>query len=106
MVKIEFCVHCGGLLLPGKGKKKLVCGSCGKSSKIQGSVVVKEEIRDETERLEVVDKDIDVNPEVEIECQKCGHKKAKFWTLQTRASDEAETRFFECMKCKHRWREY
>ena len=103
---MEFCPSCGGLLLPDKGKKKFVCGSCGKSSKIKGSVVVKEAILDEDERLEVVDKDIDINPEVEEECPKCKHKKARFWTLQTRASDEAETRFYECIKCKHRWREY
>ncbi len=103
---MEFCSSCGGLLLPTKGKKKFVCGSCGKSSKVKGSVVVKEAILDDDERLEVVDKDIDVNPEVEEECPKCGSKKAKFWTLQTRASDESETRFFECKKCNHRWREY
>lgn len=103
---MQFCEKCGGLLLPDKGKKKFVCGSCGKSSKTKGNVVVKEEIVNNNEKLEVVDKDYDVNPEVEEECPKCSNKKAKFWTLQTRASDESETRFFECKKCSHRWREY
>ncbi|MEK6933005.1 MAG: transcription factor S, partial [Nanoarchaeota archaeon] len=27
-------------------------------------------------------------------------------TSQTRAADEAETRFFKCTKCKHTIREY
>ena len=102
---MEFCEKCGALLLPDAKKKKLVCTSCGSSSKSKGSVVVKEEIKSNV-KLEVVDKDIDVNPEIEEECPKCENKKAKFWTLQTRSSDEAETRFFECIKCKHRWREY
>lgn len=91
--------------MPGKNKKNLVCASCGKSSKTKINVVVKEEVIEEKE-LEVVDKDYDVNPEVEEECPKCENRKARFWTLQTRAGDEAETRFFECTKCKHRWREY
>jgi DNA-directed RNA polymerase subunit M len=91
--------------LPDVKKKKLVCGSCGKSSKTKGAVVVKEELKGK-KNLEVIDKDIDVNPEIEEECPKCTNKKARFWTLQTRAGDEAETRFYECTKCKHRWREY
>ncbi|RLG67435.1 MAG: transcription factor S, partial [Methanobacteriota archaeon] len=33
-------------------------------------------------------------------------KDAYFLPVQTRAGDEAETRFFECVKCKHRWRAY
>ena len=102
---MEFCEKCGALLLPDKGKKKLVCGSCGKSKKTKNTLLVKEEVK-EGKNLEVVDKDIDVNPEIKEECPKCKHEKAKFWTLQTRAGDEAETRFFECCKCKHRWREY
>ena len=92
--------------MPEKGKKKLVCGSCGKSKLVKGTVVVKEQLRDKEKNLEVVDKDLDATPEIEAECPECDHKKAKFWTLQTRASDEAETRFFECCKCGHRWREY
>lgn len=91
--------------MPDPKKKKLVCGSCGKSSKTKSTVVVKEELKGD-KNLEVIDKDIDVNPETEEECPKCGNRKAKFWSLQTRAGDEAETRFFECTKCKHRWREY
>jgi transcription factor S len=103
---MEFCEKCGGLLLPESKKKKLVCGSCGKSSKSKEKIIVKEKVRDLGKTLDVVDKDLDVNPEIEMDCPKCEHKKAKFWSLQTRASDESETRFFECIKCRHRWREY
>ena len=92
-------------MLPMKGKKKLSCGNCGKTAKATEKTLVKEELKQE-KKLEVIDKDIDITPETQEECPKCKHDKAKFWTLQTRAGDEAETRFFECTKCKHRWREY
>ncbi|PIO07920.1 transcription factor S, partial [Candidatus Pacearchaeota archaeon CG10_big_fil_rev_8_21_14_0_10_35_219] len=31
---------------------------------------------------------------------------AYFWTMQTRAADESETKFYRCTKCDHTWREY
>ena len=40
------------------------------------------------------------------ECPKCRHKKAYYWTVQTRAGDEAETKFLKCEKCSHTWRDY
>ena len=57
-------------------------------------------------RLEVVDKKVDVLPKVKEVCPKCKHDEAFYWTVQTRASDEAETRFFKCVKCQHTWRMY
>jgi len=45
-------------------------------------------------------------PVVDMECKKCGHGKAFFWTLQTRSSDESETKFYKCLKCDHTWRAY
>ncbi|RZD31406.1 MAG: transcription factor S [uncultured DHVE6 group euryarchaeote] len=43
---------------------------------------------------------------VTAECEKCNHTEAYWWTEQTRSSDEPETQFFRCTKCKHTWREY
>tara|TARA_Y100000310_G_C20650818_1_gene799312 strand:- start:76 stop:345 length:270 start_codon:yes stop_codon:yes gene_type:complete len=40
------------------------------------------------------------------ECPKCANIGAYWWTEQTRSSDEPETQFFRCTKCKHTWREY
>ncbi|MBS3171381.1 hypothetical protein J4449_02085 [Candidatus Woesearchaeota archaeon] len=31
---------------------------------------------------------------------------ASNWLVQTRAADEAATRFFKCVKCMHTWRAY
>ena len=42
----------------------------------------------------------------QYDCKKCGHEKAFFWTLQTRSSDEPETRFYKCVKCNFVNREY
>ena len=42
---------------------------------------------------------------VSMKCSKCGNKEA-FWILrQMRGSDEPESRFYTCTKCKYRWRE-
>ena len=62
--------------------------------------------REDERNLSVVEEDTQALPIVEAECPKCGHTRAYFWTLQTRSADEAETRFFRCVKCKYTWREY
>lgn len=46
------------------------------------------------------------NPTVDAACSKCGNKKAYFAFVQTRASDEAPTKFFKCTKCGKMWRQY
>ena len=65
-----------------------------------------EKIEEKSEIGVVKKKDTDVFPIVAANCIKCGTKEAYFWTAQTRAGDEAETRFFRCTKCKHTIREY
>jgi len=102
-----FCEKCGSIMIPkedGK-KKRLVCNSCGFSSKEDDDILLQENFKKEG-KIEVMDLDVSVMPKTDEECPKCKHKRAYFWTVQTRAGDEAETRFFECVKCKHRWREY
>lgn len=54
----------------------------------------------------VVDESREMLPMTDAECPKCKHPKAYFWTMQTRAGDEAETKFLKCEKCKHTWRDY
>lgn len=101
-----FCPKCGGIIVPAKGKKTVACG-CGYRVKQKGgSVVVKEKVSSSKDVIEIIDKKVDTLPKVDETCPECGNNKAFYWTLQTRASDEAQTRFFECVKCKHRWRKY
>ena len=98
-----FCPECGALLMPRPGKKTVEC-SCGYKSK--EAVTALREKAKETKKVEVIDKEIEPHPLVDSECPKCKHTKAYFWTVQTRASDEPETKFFKCEKCKHIWRDY
>lgn len=104
---MEFCPSCDGLMVPDKaGKKRLVCSKCNKGKVKASSMVIKEKSNTSEKKIEVVDKDIEVNPKVDAVCSKCDHRQAYFWTLQTRAADESETKFFKCAKCGHRWRDY
>lgn len=101
-----FCPECGSLLVPkhDDGKKLMVC-SCGYKSKdtVKTKIIEKMATQD---KVEVVEKEVDSLPLTKAECEKCGHKKAYFWSVQTRASDEPETKFFKCEKCRHTWRDY
>ncbi len=104
---MKFCPKCKGLLMP--VKEGLLCSSCG--HKESASVEVREEIKrkpkvpiitaEKTEEAAV-----ESMPTVDAICTKCGHDKAFWYTMQTRASDEPETQFFICKKCSHRWRKY
>ena len=102
-----FCSKCGSIMSPKEDGKKtyLVC-SCGHNSLEKDDILMKESIRG-AKKVEVLDdKSKQTMPKTKEECPECGHHTAYFWAQQTRASDEPETRFFECMKCAHRWRAY
>ncbi len=57
--------------------------------------------------LDIIDKDeAETLPLTDAICEKCGHAKARYWLVQTRASDEPETKFLRCERCSHTWRDY
>lgn len=102
-----FCPKCGSLLKIKKEKnKKYYYCSCGYTNKDIKEATIKEEIKKEEKEIEVIDTEEEPLPTTETECPKCGHNKAYYWLIQTRAGDEAETKFLKCEKCKHTWREY
>ena len=106
---MKFCEKCGAMLVPKKEDRRTVfmCNSCGKVSTQREKIIITEKTGDGKKSLvDVVDKKIDVLPKIDQDCSKCDHGKAYFWLVQTRAADEAETRFFKCVKCNHTWREY
>ena len=102
-----FCPKCKRIMIPKKEENKrfMIC-SCG----YKENSVEKAKIRDIIQQkagIDVVDKNTeDLLPLTDATCPKCGHEKAFYWLIQTRASDEPETKFHRCQKCKHTWREY
>jgi len=102
-----FCPKCGSILLPNKdGTKVVMKCSCGYSNKQKEPIKIKEVIN-EKKIIETVEEEPEVHPLTdEAECPKCQHKKAYYWEVQTRASDEPATKFMKCAKCKHIWRDY
>ncbi len=101
-----FCPKCKAILLPRKEANKTILEcKCGFKNKDAGETTFKETIKQEA-KIQVVDQDIEAYPLIDVKCEKCNHKKAYFWTIQTRASDEPETKFYKCEKCKFIWRDY
>jgi DNA-directed RNA polymerase subunit M len=104
---MEFCPKCGAMMLP--HDKELKCMSCGTTKKLgktdADKMKVSEKV-DAKENVVMTDGDVRTLPTTNVKCPKCGHGKAEWWLRQTRSADEAETRFFKCLKCKHTWREY
>lgn len=95
-------------MLPKKiGKKTIFACSCGYKEKNKEALVIKEDIKDtRADKIEIVDKKVEILPKTKEECPKCKNPEAYYWLVQTRAADEAPTRFFKCTKCDHTWRRY
>lgn len=101
---MEFCPKCGCVIVA--DKKNSACPRCGYKPKSTVKLESSEKINAKPEIGVINDKDDDTFPVTNATCPKCSHKEAYFWSSQTRAGDEAETRFFRCTKCRHTWREY
>ena len=100
---MEFCPKCGAVLI--QKRKNYGCARCEYSTKEKFKIKTSEKI-EEKNKVAVIKKEMNTLPIVVEKCKECGNDKAYFWTIQTRAGDEAETKFFKCTKCDHTWREY
>ncbi len=101
---MEFCERCGGMIVITNGKA--VCAACGYRPKKKPKIEASEKVKAGETVAVIKEDESNTYPIVQIDCQKCGNKKAYFWTTQTRSSDESETKFYKCVKCKHTWRVY
>ena len=101
---MEFCPKCGSVLV--EKNKRYGCARCNYSAKGKIKIESSQKIAQKKKIGIIKESDTDVFPTVTASCQKCGNNEAYFWSAQTRASDEAETKFYRCTKCKHTWREY
>lgn len=101
---MEFCEKCGGMILVTDGKA--ACVRCGTKMKKKPKIESSEKMKLKDEIVVINEEDENTYPLVDITCPKCKNKKAYFWTTQTRAGDESETKFYKCNKCKYTWRVY
>lgn len=101
-----FCKECGSILMPKKvdGVTVMAC-TCGYSEDTSGNPF-KEKVESKSDDVAIAESDTETLPITDEECSKCGHDKAYYWLVQTRAGDEPETKFLKCTKCKHTWRDY
>ena len=97
-----FCKKCKSMMIPTEGK--WVCKKCGYLCDATGKECIVTE-RNEDKEILVIDENTSTLPKTRAECPQCGHNMA-YWVLrQMRAADEPETRIYQCVKCKHKWRE-
>ena len=101
---MQFCPKCGAILV--QKRKNDGCPRCNYSAKGRTKIKTSEELDEKKEIPVVNEEDSDTHPIVNEKCKECKYPEAYFWTIQTRAGDESETKFFKCVKCKYTWREY
>lgn len=106
-----FCPNCKALMRPGPGGA--ACGKCGYKANAaeaaRPSMILKGKATEDPKKGIIVDVEKDKVsqlPTTQVFCEKCGHDTAYYFFRQTRAADEATTRFMECVKCGYRWRDY
>ncbi len=115
---VQFCPVCEKLLRRKKdaeGNYILTCAACGhsepytrnKGKKKSVSKALEKKILDNKTRIVDEGEDtLELKPKTNVECPECGNREAFYEQFQTRSADEPATTFYECCKCKHRWREY
>lgn len=101
---MEFCPKCGAVMI--QKTKNTGCPRCNYSAKGKMKIKTFEKIEGNKDVVIIKEKETQVHPIVSEDCNKCGNNEAYFWTVQTRASDEAETKFFKCTKCGNTKRDY
>jgi DNA-directed RNA polymerase subunit M len=102
---MEFCPKCGAVLI--QKVKNMGCPRCTYSSKGKPIKLKTSEKLEERKEIAVYcGKDQSTLPVINYPCKKCKNEQSYFWTVQTRSSDEAETKFFKCTKCGNTVREY
>jgi len=101
---MEFCPKCGSVLI--QKRKNDGCARCNYSAKGRTKLKTSEKVDERKPVAVVKSKGNEIDPIVNEKCKACGHNEAYFWTVQTRASDESETKFFKCTKCGATRRDY
>mmetsp|Transcript_62259 Transcript_62259/g.160546 ORF Transcript_62259/g.160546 Transcript_62259/m.160546 type:complete len:156 (-) Transcript_62259:6-473(-) len=107
------CKRCGATLDLGKvAGPRLVC-PCGhtqpltEGQPLRSSATVYERVEpawwdptwEEQKKKQSTETEVAEHPEIDQECQQCGHPRLQFWTRQLRSADEGMSVFFLCKNC-------
>lgn len=107
---MRFCETCGNVLVVKSSMEDrfLYCKKCDKKVPLTEEVVIGSSFKENDKAIEIVDENEESEfPTTQIMCPRCDEMVEAFWTMQqTRGGDEPPTKFYECKKCKHRWRDY
>jgi DNA-directed RNA polymerase subunit M len=101
-----FCPKCGSILKPVETKngRAMKCPNCGFISNEKKARITEQIV--EKKKIEIVEQEEEILPKTKEICPKCKNTEAYYWLVQTRAGDEAATKFYKCTKCGHVWRDY
>lgn len=105
MLKLEFCPKCGTMLLPDDNKLECRCGYVKDLTSDKSEYSVSQKLKEKQGVVDMGER-IDLRSKINEVCPECGNREAYYELKQTRSADEAPTRFFECAKCGHKWRDY
>ena len=88
----------------------MVCSSCGHEQRREGNdeAFVTTESQSTDDVIETEEgANFEGKPTADdVVCEECGHTTAWYTIKQTGSADEPPTRFFKCVECGYRWREY
>ncbi|BBL45574.1 transcription factor S [Nanobdella aerobiophila] len=102
---MKFCPKCGTLMK--QEDKYFICPKCKHKEKKGGEKTVFTEKINKSSEITVLEHDYKLLPiDNEIVCPECNKSGAYFWSIQTRAGDEGETKFYKCINCGYTWRVY
>lgn len=112
---MDFCPNCGSRLIPktvesgAQAMLLLVCKKCGyKNKEPNGKAVEVKTIQHSPKQMVAVidkEKQLSVEPTIQIDCPRCGNNTAYVWQVQTRGADESSTQFMRCTNCGYTFRE-
>lgn len=88
----------------------MVCSSCGaeEEQEADDSDFISTEEQSDGELIETEEgANFEGKPiDDDVKCDECGHHEAYYTIKQTGSADEPPTRFFKCVECGYRWRDY
>lgn len=107
---MQFCEACGTMMIA-EGDQMVCtnedCGAETTQDEGRAAAFVSTEEQSDAEVIETEEgAEFEGKPTADVTCEDCGHDRAWYTIKQTASADEPPTRFFKCMACGYRWRDY